>query len=691
MKSQAKSLAKKLTRTTGLQLILVAGSLSILGFSVGRNMVIEQKESHRAHLPVVRVSERLSSKISFPTIINQLNEEAIAADPGLLKDFDKLSLRFWRQLRSFPVDYINYGSEDGSFLGIEKSQDGSLFHNEDSARLGRGKMFVYSMASTGERLQQEDVIPGMSRTHQEAWYVDTVKAGKPTWSKIYSWEDQPDTFSISYNAPIFNQDKKLIGVVGVDMIIDKLSNWLQEAWKDQSGLALIIEKNGKVVASSKPELVLVRTGKSIKRVNIQELAPPIAKSLSGKFFSQQDGRFLVNENSFGQELVQISNLNSEHFILRATPWGEEFGLDWFLLTGTSAGPEVSMAERSLTLMIFISIAALLIALAINRRLINALLTPLGALTSASQSTEHQITDATKQTEILSFNCELQKSGAKEFSDLHQAITAMVTAFNNLTQNLKEKEKQIIELFEDKQEKDEQALSLMSKKLKTSLEAGSIAHEINQPLSILKLTSQNLISSLDNKAKSPELSDLKQQLSTINSQSERIVLITNKVRVLLRNTQTDLTALDLKQVIQSSLYYINSNNLDIHNWINSQQIDSIVDSSAVINGDAIQLQIAIINILKNSIESVLESDNPDPLILVRLIDNENSWIIEIEDNGGGLLPEMSEESVMKSSKPDGTGLGLFIVRTAMESHNGHLFLQNSPSGGLLAQLTLPKSR
>ena len=691
MKHQGKSLAKKLMRTTGLQLILVAGSLSILGFSVGRNIVIEQKESHRAHLPVVRVSERLSSKISFPTIINQLNEEAIAADPGLLKDFDKLSLRFWRQLRSFPVDYINYGSEDGSFLGIEKSQDGSLFHNEDSARLGRGKMFVYSMASTGERLQQEDVIPGMSRTHQEAWYVDTVKAGKPTWSKIYSWEDQPDTFSISYNAPIFNQDKKLIGVVGVDMIIDKLSNWLQEAWKDQSGLALIIEKNGKVVASSKPELVLVRTGKSIKRVNIQELAPPIAKSLSGKFFSQQDGRFLVNENSFGQELVQISNLNSEHFILRATPWGEEFGLDWFLLTGTSAGPEVSMAERSLTLMIFISIAALLIALAINRRLINALLTPLGALTSASQSTEHQITDATKQTEILSFNCELQKSGAKEFSDLHQAITAMVTAFNNLTQNLKEKEKQIIELFEDKQEKDEQALSLMSKKLKTSLEAGSIAHEINQPLSILKLTSQNLISSLDNKAKSPELSDLKQQLSTINSQSERIVLITNKVRVLLRNTQTDLTALDLKQVIQSSLYYINSNNLDIHNWINSQQIDSIVDSSAVINGDAIQLQIAIINILKNSIESVLESDNPDPLILVRLIDNENSWIIEIEDNGGGLLPEMSEESVMKSTKPDGTGLGLFIVRTAMESHNGHLFLQNSPSGGLLAQLTLPKSR
>ena len=105
---------------------------------------------------------------------------------------------------------------------------------------------------------------------------------------------------------------------------------------------------------------------------------------------------------------------------------------------------------------------------------------------------------------------------------------MVTAFNKLTQDLKQKEKQIIGLFRDKQEKDERALSVMSKKLKTSLEAGSIAHEINQPLSILKLTSQSLINSLDNN-KCPNLSDPTHQLSAINSQSERIVLITNKVR------------------------------------------------------------------------------------------------------------------------------------------------------------------
>ena len=421
--------------------------------------------------------------------------------------------------------------------------------------------------------------------------------------------------------------------------------------------------------------MLVRSGETIQRANIQELESPLAESLSREYFLQQGESFVVDETNFKQELVQISSLDSQHFILRATPWGQEFGLDWFLVTGTSADQDVSMAERSLMLMIFISIAALLIALAINRRLINALLTPLGALTSASQSTEHQITDTTKQPEVLSFNCELQRSGAKEFSDLHQAITAMVTAFNNLTQSLRIKERQIIELFKEKQEKDERELSVMSKKLKTSLEAGSISHEINQPLSILKLTSQTLINALDKSSENFNLSELKQQLSTINSQSERIVLITNKVRALLRNAQTELRELDLKQVVQSSLRYINSNNPGTHGWINSQQIDSIADSSAVINGDAVQLQIALINILKNSIESLHEAKHPAPSILVRLKESERFWMIEIEDNGGGLLPEMSEESLMKSSKPDGTGLGLFIVRMAMESHNGHLSLLN----------------
>lgn len=687
MDIRPRSLARQLTFATGLQLTLVAGTLSVLGFSVGRNIAIEQKEAHRADLPIVRVSERLSSKLSFPIIINQLNESAIDSDPKILEDFDKLSLRFWRQLRSFPVDYINYGSEDGSFLGIEKSEDGDFFHNEDSDRLGRGKMFIYSMSNNGERLQQEDVIPGMSVSHQEAWYVDTAKAGKPTWSQIYAWEDQPETFSISYNAPIFDGNQKLMGVVGVDMIINKLSTWLKDAWKDQSGLALIVEKNGDVVASSDPSLVLVRTGKNLSRSNINGLKPPLAQTLSNQFFPKKDGEQSIDESTFSQKLVEVSNPIDRYYITKATPWGQEFGLQWFLITATPADKAFGMAERDISYMIVISLAALLITLAINRRVINTILTPLGALTLASQSTEQQISDS-NQNNVIDFSCDLQQTNVKEFLDLYQDITAMVTAFNCLTQDLKEQEKQIIELFEDKQAKDKQALSVMSEKLKTSLEASSIAHEINQPLSILKLTSQSLINSLDRD--NFNQSEIKRQLSVINSQSERIVLITDKVRAFLRNAQTKLINIDLKSIILNAIHYINSNYQDIYGWIDFTQIKSTNNSKAMISGDAIQLQIAIINLCKNSIEALKESRTLYPQIKISLKEVDNSWIVEIEDNGEGLSPEITSQTLFNSSKPEGTGLGLFIVQSAMESHNGNFSLRRSSSGGVIAQLSIPKA-
>jgi C4-dicarboxylate-specific signal transduction histidine kinase len=687
MNIRPRSLARQLTFATGLQLTLVAGSLSILGFSIGRNLVIEQKEAHRADLPIVRVSERLSSKLSFPLIINQLNESAIYSDPKILKDFDKLSLRFWRQLRSFPVDYINYGSEDGSFLGIEKSEDGDFFHNEDSDRLGRGKMFIYSMSTNGERLKQEDVIPGMSVSHQEAWYVDTAKAGKPTWSQIYAWEDQPETFSISYNAPIFDGDQKLVGVVGVDMIINKLSTWLKDAWKDQSGLAIIVEKNGDVVASSDPSLVLIRTENNLLRSNINGLKSPLAQTLSDQFFPKEDDKQIISENTYTQELVKVSSLADSYYITKATPWGQEFGLEWFLITATPADKAFGMAERNVSYMVLISLAALLVTLAINRRVINTILTPLGALTLASQSTEQQISDS-NQNNIIDFSCDLQKTNVKEFLDLHQDIMAMVTAFNCLTQDLKEQEKQIIELFEDKQAKDRQALSVMSEKLKTSLEASSIAHEINQPLSILKLTSQTLINSLDHN--NFDQSEMRRQLSMISAQSQRIVLITDKVRAFLRNAQTKLVDIDLKPIILSAIHYINSNYQDSHGWIDSSQVMSAGSSKAMISGDAIQLQIAIINICKNSIEALKESKTLYPQIKISLKEDNNAWMIEIEDNGDGLSPEITFQTLLNSSKPDGSGLGLFIVQSAMESHNGNLSLRSSSSGGVIAQLSIPKS-
>ena len=369
--------------------------------------------------------------------------------------------------------------------------------------------------------------------------------------------------------------------------------------------------------------------------------------------------------------------------------GLSSGLGDWIIKASETIDEIGIARRNLFYVILISLSALLTALVINRHLIKALLTPLGALTTASQRTEEQISAKSKHEAKISFNCNLQKTNVKEFLNLYTDISCMVEAFNLLTQDLRDQEKQIIELFEEKQEEDKRALSLMSNKLKASLEAGSIAHEINQPLSILRATSQSLLRILTNKSIAINPYELSKERKLITSQSEEIMLITDKVRSLLRNINADFSPIDLNKVIHNSVNYINSNHQGIEDWIAYTPNSSTRDSQAIVNGDAIQLQIALINICKNSIEALRASNTPYPEITIKLRENSDCWIIEIKDNGSGISQQINYQAPLESSKSKGTGLGLFIAQMTMESHKGQLSLQNSSSGGLVVQLSLPK--
>ena len=682
MTRKRQSLAGKLSRTTGLQLVLVAGSLSIFSFSLGRQGEIEQREAFKASIPVVQVSEKLSKKLSYPTIINELNEAAITADPQLLDDFDRLSRRFWRQLKSFPVDYINFGGTNGIFLGLEKTDNGEILHNEDSERFGRGSMHVYNMTNEGERLTKEDTIPGMSDNHKEPWYVDTVKAGKPTWSSIYAWEDQPETFSISYNAPIFDNNEKLLGVLGVDMIINQLSTWLQTAWENDQGLALIMEADGNLVASSAPEITFTKQNGIIRRAHIRDTDHKIAREMHKIYFQSESKGEQHTSITNPSNNPTIFNQDDQHFLTKITPWGNEYGLDWYLVTAARVNQDWGATQRNQTIFLSISITAILLALLINRSLIRGLLHPLSALTAASLNTKQQ----TKSDDFnadssapLSYQCELGTSTSQEITDLNQAIQSMVEAFNRLTQTIRRK--------------DEQALTAMRSKLRVSLEAASISHEIKQPLSILRLTSQSLFHALTSNGSQTMPPSLTEGLTTLNQESERINKITEKMRALLRNAETRTEPVDLRQVVENSARYVKSNDVQAH-CIDITKLKAIPEGEAVIQGDAIQLQLAVINLINNALDALNEQTefsqgSKSPAVCLSIQRNEATWEINVEDNGPGLTEAMVSSLPLVSSKPDGTGLGLFIVRSAAEGHGGQLNLSSSAMGGLKASISLPR--
>ena len=295
-----------------------------------------------------------------------------------------------------------------------------------------------------------------------------------------------------------------------------------------------------------------------------------------------------------------------------------------------------------------------------------------------------------ELKALDYSCELDRNSGQELLDLNAAVQSMVKAFNQLTQNLSAKEQQITELFQEQRIKDEQALNQMSQRLKVSLEAAAIAHEINQPLSILRLTAQRLQHQVRDSADAERFSGLQKDLQLLNEQASCIGRTTDQIKAILRNAKTNLSRVDLVNVLESIRLYVASNLKEARDWVSITLPADLGQQGAWVDGDAIQLQIAVINLLNNAVDALLLQPpaTAPPQIVISLEREAQSWVIAIDDNGPGLPDDHLSQLPLTSTKRSGSGLGLFIVRSAMESHHGELSLGASPTGGTRATLILP---
>ncbi|MEY4430689.1 MAG: hypothetical protein RLZZ533_625, partial [Cyanobacteriota bacterium] len=207
------------------------------------------------------------------------------------------------------------------------------------------------------------------------------------------------------------------------------------------------------------------------------------------------------------------------------------------------------------------------------------------------------------------------------------------------------------------------------------------------LSTLLLNSQLLL----HRSQGPDAPALpapwQEQLMSIRSEADRVVLTIEKMRALLRNVQTEQQRLDLRSVVQSTLLYARSGGTTSRILLDSSQLDALEDP-AWINGDAVQIQIGIVNLLRNAAEALEESAESAPWIGISLSRHGQEWWLEVADNGPGLPSDTLSDTPLQTTKASGSGLGLFVVRTMMDNHHGQLDCAVSSRGGALLRLRFP---
>jgi C4-dicarboxylate-specific signal transduction histidine kinase len=211
----------------------------------------------------------------------------------------------------------------------------------------------------------------------------------------------------------------------------------------------------------------------------------------------------------------------------------------------------------------------------------------------------------------------------------------------------------------------------------------VAHEINQPLSAILLHARLARSRHGSGGRKMAGTHLTGYLDALMEEAERVVTITEKMRCLLRNVHTEARPLDLAAVVESALLYLRPR-------LEAGGVEVVRDGvaeAAWIAGDADQLQVAVSNLVRNALEALRGSPHPRR-ILVDLHRGPDAVQLRIGDSGPGIPEGVIEGLPLITTKPDGSGIGLFVVRTTVDNHGGTLHFGRSRLGGAEVLLVLP---
>jgi PAS domain S-box-containing protein len=252
----------------------------------------------------------------------------------------------------------------------------------------------------------------------------------------------------------------------------------------------------------------------------------------------------------------------------------------------------------------------------------------------------------------------------------------IVAFQDISQR-KQLEEELTAAREREKQAEQEMRAMLEKKLKTSLNAAAVAHEINQPLSRILLRARM---NLDKEASTD-----KDTLRALIADAERVVDTIEKMKVLLRNVETVQKPVDLAQVVRSSLHQLKQP-------LRSARVKVThtgPERDCLVLGDDVQLQMIITNLVRNAIEAIDGAGSQNREVSIARILHEETVELVIGDSGPGWPGGTLDEMLLRTTKREGAGIGLYVVKTAMENHRGQISIGASPLGGAELRVVFPR--
>jgi PAS domain S-box-containing protein len=216
---------------------------------------------------------------------------------------------------------------------------------------------------------------------------------------------------------------------------------------------------------------------------------------------------------------------------------------------------------------------------------------------------------------------------------------------------------------------------------------SIAHEINQPLFGIVTNASTCLRMLS--ADPPNVDGARETVRRTIRDGNRASDLITRLRTLFTKRGIAAELVDLneatREVVELLLGDLQRSRVVIR--------QELADDLPLVQGDRIQLQQVILNLLRNASDAMQAvDDRPREMVITTGCDNGDKVCLSVQDAGVGLEPQTAEKLFERffTTKSDGMGIGLSICRTIIEAHHGRIWVTQSDGPGCTFTFSIPQS-
>jgi PAS domain S-box-containing protein len=214
---------------------------------------------------------------------------------------------------------------------------------------------------------------------------------------------------------------------------------------------------------------------------------------------------------------------------------------------------------------------------------------------------------------------------------------------------------------------------------------SIAHEVKQPIGAAVAFAEAALRFLARRP--PELEEVRESLEGILATSHRAGDVIDRIRTLIKKAPPRHERFDINEAIREVIELTRGEAMK--DGVSVQT--DLAHGLPVIEGDRVQLQQVILNLIMNAVESMRSvSDGTRELLISSRKAEPGGVLVGVRDSGPGLAPATLDRlfDAFYTTKPSGLGLGLSICRSIIETHGGRLWATANVPRGAIFEFTVP---